>query len=144
MKKLVVFVLLCLIVFAGWKNLSSPREFTVILKDGRIIQVEDFQYDVHSEEGWSEFTLYIDIGKAEVPRDLQGVERIDVLDKYGYDLRVTYRSGDVVEGKRKKKIGDSDWPPWGVYDRIKGRSGKYNINIYLSEIASITRGRKGE
>jgi hypothetical protein len=140
MKRLLVLFLFCMVGFAGWTTLQSSNVFTVEMKDGRIIHARNLLYSplIGIEDIAQEFSLHNDFAHARIPTDLQGVERVEVLSGDGTTLKVTFQSGEVVEGTRKMK---HTYPV--VADYIKGTCGKYELDIPVENIASITRGWKG-
>jgi hypothetical protein len=141
MKKLALLLVFCVIAFAGWTVLQPSNVFTVEMKDGRRIQGTNLLYSplIGIEDIAQQFSLHNDFAHARIPTNLEGVERIDVLSDDGTMLRVTFQSGYVVEGTRRM---EHTYPV--VADYIKGNCDKYELDIPVKKIASITRGWKGE
>ena len=152
MKKnlIVLCAFLFFAAFVTWKHFGSsfwegspdePPTFLVHLRDGRDLHVLDLQYypligsDHYDFE--KQFTITNDIGSLDVFKDLRDIQRIDVLDKSGVMLRVTYPSGYYVEGTRLS--GDYKH----MADCIHGTLGRQRLNIDIEKIASITREPKG-
>ena len=126
-----------------------PSVFSVETKDGEITEVtnpklkplfgtcEDLLGDCDSVQ---KITLDTKRGNFEIYKDLWGVERIDVLEvaKTHTLMRVTFRDGDVLEGKHDY-IPNREKNPRNPRDYIRGTSGKLGVGISFDDIVSITR-----
>ena len=136
MKKVLVVVLLVVGAFWVWK-LTHPLSFTIELRDGRKVQVTSIYYSPLI--GWDKyesdkcFSLNNDIGEVDVRKNLEDIQSIQVLNKTGEELKVTYLSGYSVEGTRLSFIDKY------ISDYIKGKSGKLKVDIPLEKVISITR-----
>ena len=137
MRKLVVATILVAVVsFTAWKKLQSLT-FTVQLKDKGTIKVANLVFTPHAGveqiDSVEEFSLYNDIGHFNVRKDLEDVKSIEVIDDSGESLKVTYRSGLVLQGNRRPLPNDVP------SDFLEGQCGKQIVSLPLRKVASITR-----
>jgi hypothetical protein len=137
MKKLVAAIaLFCVIGFAAWKY-AQPTTFTVKLRDNRTIKVTEIAYTpkngVDSIEGLEEFTVFNDIGRFHVSKNLKDIKTIEVIDDEGLNLKVTYLSGYVTQGSRRVLKNDV------ISDFIEGNCEKISVFLPLRNIVSITQ-----
>lgn len=123
--------------------------FTVQMKDGETIEVTNARLhptfggcaNILSDwESIPDVILSANMGRFALRKDFQGVERIDVLGttKTHTLLRITFQDGEVLEGKREY-IHDIREETWDPLDFLCGKSGKLDVDIGFTDIASITR-----
>jgi hypothetical protein len=138
MKKIIVLGLLLTISIAAFKiwEKFKPPTFTLKMIDGKTVQVSKLLYKPiigFDSYGGKEFSLQNKIGTFKVLKDLRDVQSIEVLDKSGESLKVTFTSGDSLTGNRKSSLDKY------IIDNINGECGKIEVSISVDELVSITR-----
>jgi hypothetical protein len=135
---------------AIWRKIDlssspTPSVFTVNTKDGETMNVVGAQLDPLFE--MSNLLSRVDIenkrGFFYINKNLEDVNRIEVLSQDGTQLKVTYRNGQVLEGKREYKKDIVRDKPQNPMDYLRGKLGELNVNLSLADIVSITRKEKG-
>ncbi len=122
----------------------APSVFTVKTRDGETIDVVGANLDPTFEMSrlLSSVSLDNKRGYFDIPKSLEDVKCIEVLNQDGTQLKVTYLNGQVLEGKREYRKNPRD-DTWNPMDYLRGRLGELRVNLSLADIVSITRKEKG-